>query len=57
MEAKDVIGIDGFALAHIEVHAGNHRIAAHRGKRIALEIEVGHRINDQIIRRGNPVLQ
>ena len=57
VEAENVVGVNGLAAAGREAHLMQEHAGADGRERVAGEVEVGHRIDDQIIRRSDQILQ
>ena len=57
VEAENVVGVNGLAAAGREAHLMQEHAGTDGRERVAGEVEVGHRIDDQIIRRSDQILQ
>ena len=57
MILEDVVGVDGLTAAGGETHLVQEHAGAHRGERVAGEVQVGHGIDDQVVGGGDQVLQ
>ena len=57
MIPEDIVRVDGLAAAGREAHLVQEHAGADRRERVAGEVEVGHRVDDQIVRRGDEILQ
>ncbi len=54
---EDIVGVDGLAAAGDGVHLMQEHAGAHAGKGVAGEVQVGHGVDHQVIRRGHQVLE